>query len=255
MLPTVQGAPGYETISTMVQASPVRQCGFSLHNIRRRSPWSHWNHHDDTCLECNSHRNSHHILGANRSWDTFSDPSRIHHHHPHTTHQTTQGGETNLWQEHQHGWRSQQGQVILDTIEDTYILCELHNKYNQYLGVTTRDLLDHLIDRYGKITTADLEVNKACMNEPVNPTQTMSSSSESTVAFSMLTTARFPSLLSRSYKYYLSCGEHLRSLQWCMQNLSQEEICGCQNQTSLQTTLCWRVPQPQRATEGQQIAS
>ena len=36
------------------------------------------------------------------------------------------------------------GQII-DTIEDTY-LCEVRNKYTGYLGITTRDILDHLID-------------------------------------------------------------------------------------------------------------
>jgi hypothetical protein len=63
------------------------------------------------------------------------------------------------------------GQVI-DTIDDTY-LCEMRNKYTGYLGVTTRDLLDHLIDRYGKITPADLETNKKRMNEPIDSTQTI----------------------------------------------------------------------------------
>ena len=63
------------------------------------------------------------------------------------------------------------GQVI-DTIDDAY-LCEMRNKYTGYLGVTTRDLLDHLIDRYGKITPADLETNKKRMNEPIDATQTI----------------------------------------------------------------------------------
>jgi hypothetical protein len=40
---------------------------------------------------------------------------------------------------------------IIDAIEDTY-LCELQNKkYTGYLvGVTARELIDHLLDRYGK---------------------------------------------------------------------------------------------------------
>ena len=46
-------------------------------------------------------------------------------------------------------------------------------KYTGYLGISTRDLLDHLIDRYGKITTADLETNKSQMNEPIDNTQTI----------------------------------------------------------------------------------
>ena len=60
------------------------------------------------------------------------------------------------------------GQII-DTIKDIYLF-ELRNKYTGYLGVTTRDLLDHLIDQYGKITTADLEANKSRMNEPIDIT-------------------------------------------------------------------------------------
>ena len=50
------------------------------------------------------------------------------------------------------------GQSI-ETIEDT-CLCEVRNKHACYLGVTTRDLLDHLIDQDGKITPADLKTNK-----------------------------------------------------------------------------------------------
>lgn len=52
---------------------------------------------------------------------------------------------------------------VIDTLHDTY-LCELRSKYTGYLGVTTRDLLDHLLDRYGKITPADIE---ACKNEMI----------------------------------------------------------------------------------------
>ena len=45
---------------------------------------------------------------------------------------------------------------VINAITDTYI-SEMHNKYTGYLGVTTIDLLDHLLDRYGKITPADIE--------------------------------------------------------------------------------------------------
>lgn len=60
--------------------------------------------------------------------------------------------------------------MVIDAVGDTYI-CELRNKYTGYLGVTTRDLLDHLMDRYGKITAADLEDCKKMMNEPIDGTQ------------------------------------------------------------------------------------
>jgi hypothetical protein len=59
---------------------------------------------------------------------------------------------------------------VIDTIQDTY-LSEMRNKYTGYLGVTTRDLLDHLLDRYGKITPADIEDCKRRMNEPIDSTQ------------------------------------------------------------------------------------
>jgi hypothetical protein len=34
---------------------------------------------------------------------------------------------------------------IIDSINDTY-LCELRNKYTGYMGVSSRDLIDHLLD-------------------------------------------------------------------------------------------------------------
>jgi uncharacterized protein (DUF433 family) len=59
---------------------------------------------------------------------------------------------------------------VIDTIQDTYI-GELRNKYTGYLGVTTRDLLDHLLDRYGKITPADIVACKKEMTAPIDSTQ------------------------------------------------------------------------------------
>ena len=46
--------------------------------------------------------------------------------------------------------------LIIDAVDDVYI-GELHNKYTGYLGIIARDLLDHLLNRYGKITPADVE--------------------------------------------------------------------------------------------------
>jgi hypothetical protein len=60
--------------------------------------------------------------------------------------------------------------LIIDAIEDVY-LNELRNKYTGYLGVSTRDLLDHLLDRYGKISPIDIENNKNTMDEPIDTTQ------------------------------------------------------------------------------------
>jgi hypothetical protein len=59
---------------------------------------------------------------------------------------------------------------IIDAIKDRY-LCELRNKYTGYLGVTARDLIDHLLDRYGKITPADIVACKQRINEPIDASQ------------------------------------------------------------------------------------
>jgi hypothetical protein len=59
---------------------------------------------------------------------------------------------------------------IIDSVNDTY-LNELRNKYTGYMGVSSRDLIDHLLDRYGKITPADIEECKKRMNEPIDSSQ------------------------------------------------------------------------------------
>ena len=56
---------------------------------------------------------------------------------------------------------------IVETAKDTY-LKELNNKYTSILGVTCRDLLEHLLDCYGNITTADFEYKNQQMNEPID---------------------------------------------------------------------------------------
>eukprot|EP00957_Ditylum_brightwellii_P045879 3480171-Ditylum_brightwellii.AAC.2 len=40
---------------------------------------------------------------------------------------------------------------IQEAVEDIY-LSQIKNKYTNYMGVPTRDIIDHLLDRYGKIT-------------------------------------------------------------------------------------------------------
>ena len=46
--------------------------------------------------------------------------------------------------------------IIIDAVDEVYI-GELWNKYTGYLGITAHDLLDCLLDRYGKITPADVK--------------------------------------------------------------------------------------------------
>jgi hypothetical protein len=65
-----------------------------------------------------------------------------------------QDSTTSLWQQFQHGCSPHQNSNHR-WLEDIY-LCKLRNKYTGYLGVTARNLIDHLLDRYGKITPADI---------------------------------------------------------------------------------------------------
>ena len=57
---------------------------------------------------------------------------------------------------------------FINTVDDTYIQ-ELNNKYTMFLGVLFRDLLEHLIDQYRNITTADLEMKNLLRNNLVIP--------------------------------------------------------------------------------------
>jgi hypothetical protein len=58
---------------------------------------------------------------------------------------------------------------VINNIDDTY-LNERQNKYTGYMGVSTRDLFDHLLDRYGKITPADIAECKRRINEALDST-------------------------------------------------------------------------------------
>ena len=60
--------------------------------------------------------------------------------------------------------------IIIDAVHKVYI-GKLHNKYTGYLGITVRNLLDHLLNRCGKITPADVEECKKQMNDPIDATQ------------------------------------------------------------------------------------
>ena len=60
---------------------------------------------------------------------------------------------------------------IIITAAFAVYIGKLRNKYTGYLGFTARDLLDHILDRYGMISPADvIECNKQ-MNEPIDATQ------------------------------------------------------------------------------------
>ena len=58
-------------------------------------------------------------------------------------------------------------QLLTEAVEELYLSAKC-NRFTGYLGVTTRDLLDHLLERYGNITAADLQANKDAMDEPID---------------------------------------------------------------------------------------
>eukprot|EP00957_Ditylum_brightwellii_P005561 426505-Ditylum_brightwellii.AAC.1 len=47
---------------------------------------------------------------------------------------------------------------IQEAVEDAFMR-QLKQKYSAYLGVSSRDVLDHLMNRYGQIKPADLVEN------------------------------------------------------------------------------------------------
>ena len=58
--------------------------------------------------------------------------------------------------------------LIIEAVDVVY-LEEKRDRYTGFLSVTARDLMTHLLQRYGKITTSDLMVNKRKMDEPLDP--------------------------------------------------------------------------------------
>ena len=56
---------------------------------------------------------------------------------------------------------------FIDTFEETY-LKELNNQYTIFLWVLCHNLFGHLLNLYGKFTTADLEENNHWMNNPID---------------------------------------------------------------------------------------
>ena len=63
-------------------------------------------------------------------------------------------------------------QQIVNADDNTYVTYLSYN-HTGYLGVTTHDLLDHLIDWYGKILPMDIEENDTRYNEPVDRAKTI----------------------------------------------------------------------------------
>ena len=53
---------------------------------------------------------------------------------------------------------------LLYSVEDPYV-SELRYLYVGYMGLTTRDLIDHLMDWYGSIIAAYLKANESRINK------------------------------------------------------------------------------------------
>ena len=58
--------------------------------------------------------------------------------------------------------------LILDAVDEDY-LEEKRNKFTVYSLETAKEILEHLIKTYGKISLVDLENNKARLQEPIDP--------------------------------------------------------------------------------------
>ena len=58
--------------------------------------------------------------------------------------------------------------IIVESVNPLYIQ-ELSHQYTGFLGVTTHDIITHLLTQYRKITAADLDMNRKTMSEPYDP--------------------------------------------------------------------------------------
>jgi hypothetical protein len=56
-------------------------------------------------------------------------------------------------------------QQIIESVEENYIKA-LRNKYTRYASLSPSDLLKHLFDNYGKVTSEDIVQNENRLNEP-----------------------------------------------------------------------------------------
>eukprot|EP00957_Ditylum_brightwellii_P133070 10146889-Ditylum_brightwellii.AAC.1 len=59
---------------------------------------------------------------------------------------------------------------IQDAVEDVFMR-QLRHKYSAYLGITSRDILNHLMDQYRQIKPADLVENGMNYNKPMDISQ------------------------------------------------------------------------------------
>ena len=60
--------------------------------------------------------------------------------------------------------------IIIEAVDKVY-LEEKIDRYTVFFKVTAQDMITHLLQRYGKITTLDLMNNRRKMNEPMDPSE------------------------------------------------------------------------------------
>ena len=60
--------------------------------------------------------------------------------------------------------------LIIETIDVVYI-DERRDRYTAFSNVSARDIINHLLHRYSKITATDMKENKQKMEEPIDTSQ------------------------------------------------------------------------------------
>eukprot|EP00957_Ditylum_brightwellii_P008932 676187-Ditylum_brightwellii.AAC.1 len=63
--------------------------------------------------------------------------------------------------------------MIVAAVHEAY-LNELQDKYTEYLGVSTRDMLGHLLDCFGKITPSNIINNDKKIKQLMDVSQPIS---------------------------------------------------------------------------------
>ena len=142
--------------------SPFWQCDCSLHNIKRKSPWLYWTHHD-TFPVCSTHCNS--IHGTNWSRDPAPNPIQV----------ITAGQEQIIQQQ-------KKDQRIYNNNNNNNNIWTMLKKGRLSIILSTPSFAKCttntwtisstvMVESLSKITRADLKTNKSRMNEPMNSTQ------------------------------------------------------------------------------------
>ena len=60
---------------------------------------------------------------------------------------------------------------IVQAVDDEIYIVEKKTDYMAYSGVTPKELIQHLVTRYGKITEAETVENTSCLHTHIDPDQ------------------------------------------------------------------------------------